>query len=162
MCCFSCGLVLCDWTVDDDPWVEHAKHMTKRCEYVLLTKGQAFVDKCKRLELVLYDPNVAESTMAAAKALAEPAKPAKPAIATAATAAEAFEKLVTDIYEIKLKIEKPTNPKEEPNKCNICMENKNNVALIPCGHLMCAQCSFVFDKCPTCRSTISDKLKIYF
>ncbi|GLH15880.1 Death-associated inhibitor of apoptosis 2 [Gryllus bimaculatus] len=41
--CFHCGKDVCEWTSNDDPWVEHALFSPK-CSYVLLNKGIGFVD----------------------------------------------------------------------------------------------------------------------
>lgn len=42
--CFQCGLELCDWKDNDDPWAEHATYSPK-CTYVLSVKGIQYV-KC--------------------------------------------------------------------------------------------------------------------
>jgi Zinc finger, C3HC4 type (RING finger)/Inhibitor of Apoptosis domain len=39
--------------------------------------------------------------------------------------------------------------------CNICMENELNVCLIPCGHVLCYQCSCKVDKCPYCNNSFN-------
>lgn len=45
--CFHCGVGLCDWEDDDDPWIEHAIY-APNCNYVLSIKGFAFVSSLKR------------------------------------------------------------------------------------------------------------------
>ncbi|XP_077525641.1 death-associated inhibitor of apoptosis 2-like isoform X1 [Haemaphysalis longicornis] len=45
--CFHCGGVLCNWDASDDPWEEHARWFP-RCQFVLLSKGEAFIEKCLR------------------------------------------------------------------------------------------------------------------
>lgn len=47
--CFSCGLGLRDWEIEDIPIVEHAKH-TIECIYLNLVKGAEFVKNIKRAE----------------------------------------------------------------------------------------------------------------
>ncbi len=32
--CFSCGLILCDWKPEDDPYVEHFNHQFTNCDYL--------------------------------------------------------------------------------------------------------------------------------
>ena len=51
---FYCGGGLRDWEETDDPWVEHAAWFPK-CMHVVLIKGQAFIEDCRRLK----EPKVA-------------------------------------------------------------------------------------------------------
>lgn len=41
--CYHCGGGLKDWEAEDDPWIQHAKWF-KKCYYVLIVKGQAFIN----------------------------------------------------------------------------------------------------------------------
>lgn len=45
--CFHCGNGLRNWEKDDIPWNEHARWYPE-CSYVLLKKGQDFIDKVRR------------------------------------------------------------------------------------------------------------------
>lgn len=45
--CFHCGNGLRNWEKDDVPWNEHARWYPE-CSYVLLKKGQDFIDKVRR------------------------------------------------------------------------------------------------------------------
>lgn len=45
--CFHCGNGLRNWEKDDIPWNEHARWYPE-CSYVLLKKGQEFIDKVRR------------------------------------------------------------------------------------------------------------------
>jgi hypothetical protein len=47
--CFHCGVGLKDWEETDDPWVEHALWSPK-CMHVVLIKGQAFIEECRRVK----------------------------------------------------------------------------------------------------------------
>ncbi len=47
--CFSCGLGLRDWEIDDVPLIEHAKYTTE-CAYLNLVKGPAFVNGIKEAQ----------------------------------------------------------------------------------------------------------------
>ena len=42
--CFCCGLILYNWKREDDVWIEHCRYNPK-CIYVLLMKGNLFVQK---------------------------------------------------------------------------------------------------------------------
>nr|AHC55308.1 inhibitor of apoptosis protein [Palaemon carinicauda] len=45
--CFHCGNGLRNWENDDKPWDEHARWYPN-CNFVLLSKGQEFIDKVRR------------------------------------------------------------------------------------------------------------------
>lgn len=45
--CFHCDGGLCNWDANDDPWEEHARWFP-RCQFVLLSKGEAYVKDCLR------------------------------------------------------------------------------------------------------------------
>lgn len=48
------------------------------------------------------------------------------------------------------------------NTCTICMEFERNQILIPCGHVLCLECSNKFlINCPICRQKIDIKYKVY-
>ena len=49
--CFHCGNGLRNWEKGDDPWSEHARWYPD-CHFVLLKKGQDFIDEV-RFELVI-------------------------------------------------------------------------------------------------------------
>ena len=42
--CFHCGNGLRNWEMEDKPWEEHARWYPD-CNFVLLSKGQEFIDK---------------------------------------------------------------------------------------------------------------------
>lgn len=41
--CFACRAEMTCWTVDDDPWEDHAKY-SRMCHYLFMTKGKKYVD----------------------------------------------------------------------------------------------------------------------
>lgn len=43
--CFHCDGGLCNWDAADDPWEEHARWFP-RCQFVLLSKGEAYIEQC--------------------------------------------------------------------------------------------------------------------
>jgi hypothetical protein len=46
--------------------------------------------------------------------------------------------------------------------CSICLENKRIIAFAPCGHATwCNACASKLSNCPTCRSNITSRLRIY-
>lgn len=48
--------------------------------------------------------------------------------------------------------------------CKVCFDSKSEIALIPCGHMICAKCLFCGEhpNCPFCRSLIDDLVKIFY
>lgn len=47
--------------------------------------------------------------------------------------------------------------------CSICTQEKTQVALVPCGHTFCGNCAIKQrSQCYICRSTVRDKLRLYF
>lgn len=46
-------------------------------------------------------------------------------------------------------------------KCNICVENRKDVVLIPCGHTVCHVCVDKMDTCPQCRCGIDQVQDMY-
>uniref|UniRef100_A0A914E9H0 RING-type domain-containing protein n=1 Tax=Acrobeloides nanus TaxID=290746 RepID=A0A914E9H0_9BILA len=59
----------------------------------------------------------------------------------------------------------PTRKNDESmdeNLCCICLENKPEIVLIPCGHAkFCQGCADMFKECPICRSTVVMKQRIF-
>ena len=65
---------------------------------------------------------------------------------------------------IKIRCISPCNEATNTeNECNICYINEKKYACIPCGHMcMCGNCANkINDKCPICKETIKDIIKIY-
>jgi hypothetical protein len=57
---------------------------------------------------------------------------------------------------------KEYNKSRDITECTICMVNKVDCAIIPCGHLYCSQCLHGLDKCPYCRNEIKKTQKLFF
>jgi len=89
----------------------------------------------------------ASSTAAAAAVAAAPES-----TAAAATAGEASsgEDLKSEIQRLK-----------DQRLCKVCYEKDSNVALVPCGHLCCANCAPSLKDCPYCRQLIAGSFKIF-
>lgn len=91
---------------------------------------------------------------------------------------EEFEKNIDDkIYELNNKLNSNRNKildfkklvlkcigdeKFNYNMCNICVKNKINVCINPCGHTFCSSCiEKMRSKCGMCRSKIDSTIKMY-
>lgn len=152
-----------DWTVGDNPWVEHAKYITTTCDYTVSMVGQKFIDDCKR--------DVAQETKVEIKA-AETKAPETKAPETKAPETKAPETKASETKASETKDEIKTrlaaidstmndNSIAKP-KCNICLDGENTIAFVPCGHMVCSRCSSYITRCPTCRGKIDKKLTLYY
>ena len=45
--------------------------------------------------------------------------------------------------------------------CRLCKEDEPNTMCYPCGHLFCFNCLKKWNKCPTCKKVINDKVKVF-
>ena len=52
--------------------------------------------------------------------------------------------------------------KDEEMLCKICFHNKNAIALIPCGHLFCKECTQKMAQCPLDSQPITRQVTIYY
>lgn len=54
------------------------------------------------------------------------------------------------------------NEKIDYNMCNVCVTNKINICINPCGHTFCSVCvEKMNSKCGMCRGKIDAKIKMY-
>ncbi|XP_068617288.1 death-associated inhibitor of apoptosis 1-like isoform X2 [Battus philenor] len=131
--CFYCDGGLKDWENDDVPWEQHARWFD-RCAYVQLVKGRDYVQK----------------VMSEACAIPAPKeqKEATPSV---------------DTPKNKTTSEKEENVVEDSKLCKICYVEERNVCFVPCGHVVaCAKCALSTDKCPMCRRTFQNAVRLYF
>lgn len=49
-----------------------------------------------------------------------------------------------------------SKPVSEENACKICFSRESNVALYPCGHVLCHSCARKCKRCPLCRAHFED------
>ena len=69
----------------------------------------------------------------------------------------------------RLKVEKGKNYElkrcleahEDAYLCCVCMDRKECVVLIPCGHMSCDQCLEKIEVCPQCRSEVVESKKAF-
>ncbi|XP_051513454.1 E3 ubiquitin-protein ligase LRSAM1-like isoform X2 [Myxocyprinus asiaticus] len=59
----------------------------------------------------------------------------------------------------------PTSPNPDgpsSSECVVCMEHESQMIFLPCGHVCCCQtCSDALQSCPLCRSSISQRVRLY-
>lgn len=139
--CYCCGGVLRDWEENDDAWEQLALWFGK-CQYVLLVKGQKFVDQVKRkYDSMDNNNNNSESSLVGLEHCNNENKKAP-------------------LFDGKEVEEEETN---DDKLCKICYERERDIAYIPCGHVAtCSKCTSSIRLCPICREKLSEVLKIYF
>jgi len=50
---------------------------------------------------------------------------------------------------------------QERLECTVCMDAERNVLFLPCSHVAaCVGCAARLDKCPICRTAITQKLQM--
>lgn len=67
-------------------------------------------------------------------------------------------------HEISEHIDVPESPREPisiQDACAICLGNAMDHVLVPCGHRLCGSCSRKVGRCPVCRRSIRERVKIY-
>jgi uncharacterized protein YjbI with pentapeptide repeats len=66
------------------------------------------------------------------------------------------------IFGEEISIKKLQNKIKDITLCQICMENKKNRVIVPCGHTLCAQCEkSIKNKCPFCRTIVDKIITLY-
>ena len=54
-------------------------------------------------------------------------------------------------------------PSKEADECVVCLDNRIDTAIIPCGHVcVCFECSSQIQKCPMCRRELEGRIQLYF
>ncbi|CAH2047207.1 unnamed protein product, partial [Iphiclides podalirius] len=130
--CFYCDGGLKDWENDDVPWEQHARWFD-RCAYVQLVKGRDYVQRVM------------------SEACAVPAPRDKEAAGGPHCAEERERERERE------------SAVEDSKLCKICYAEERNVCFVPCGHVVaCAKCALSTDRCPMCRRTFQNAVRLYF
>lgn len=133
--CFHCGGGLKDWEESDDPWEQHALWFPK-CNYLLLKKGQEFVEQVQKKHT--GEENKVE----------------------VASSEEVLEAATKDTVAT---LEADENKSEEGVKlCKICYKNELGVVFLPCGHMVaCADCASALTECAVCRKPLQATVRAF-
>ncbi len=60
-----------------------------------------------------------------------------------------------------------STPLDESTECQVCMARAKDTALVPCGHVLCAECvtrsndARLVEECPVCRETVQSTMRVY-
>lgn len=46
-------------------------------------------------------------------------------------------------------------------QCRVCLTSEVDVAMIPCGHVLCRRCSSAVTRCPFCRLQVTKAMRIF-
>lgn len=134
--CFYCDGGLKDWESDDVPWEQHARWFD-RCAYVQLVKGRDYVQRVMSEACAIPAPKEAK----------EAATSLTPSKAEASRGDESGDE----------------SGVEDSKLCRICFAEERNVCFVPCGHVVaCAKCALSTDKCPMCRRTFTNAVRLYY
>ncbi|CAG2102052.1 unnamed protein product [Medioppia subpectinata] len=154
--CFHCGFGLCNWELDDDPWIEHNK-WSKNCHYVQLNSDTVRRQECK-FEFLMrhfilhgFQTDIVKqlnNTYSAAKI--------RDALMNKFTK---DGRDFTSVDELKAQLEhKPVtrHSYDKSKECIICLDEEISVSFLPCGHTVCCSfCAPSFTSCVLCRDQFS-------
>lgn len=145
--CFYCGGGLRDWEETDDPWVEHAAWFPK-CIHVVLIKGQAFIEDCRRLK----EPKVAVKDQTGLPGDTQKVQ-AYSASTQSAPQAPVHTPQVNDSEEKVI---------DDARLCQICFVEERGVVFLPCGHLVaCVRCAPSLSTCAVCRQPLTGTVRAF-
>ncbi|KAE8737641.1 hypothetical protein FOCC_FOCC016894 [Frankliniella occidentalis] len=132
--CHYCGLGLCNWEEDYEPFVEHAL-FNPHCNFLILIKGREFIYDVYKT-IVTFPERTSVNLPEHMKGVIKKHEPQE---------TQDKEKCDTD-----------------KGKCVICTENDANVVALPCAHLVtCGNCIITLQKCAMCRANIFYTLRVY-
>ncbi|KAK0168561.1 hypothetical protein PV327_002347 [Microctonus hyperodae] len=136
--CYHCGGGLKDWEPEDDPWTQHAKWF-KKCYYVLMVKGQAFINSVTGQPIA---PPSKEETL-------QMNLPSKIEKVEATASAEPEEKPNVELKAV-------CKSADDARMCKICYNEELGVVFLPCGHMVaCTRCAPGMTSCAVCREPVT-------
>ncbi|XP_055344938.1 baculoviral IAP repeat-containing protein 3-like [Paramacrobiotus metropolitanus] len=172
--CFCCGRKLEKWTVDDDPWIEHAK-FEPDCAYLIEKKGHHFiydVQKLHNMDTMKWSrgpkTDEVEYLVALAKEdgyhytyLIKAVQQYKHRLQTF----RELKDLINAAKRIKARItDMRLDEQSQLDKdCSVCLDKKVSLCFTPCGHAICCDvCAKRLRECPLCRKRVTGKIKLFF
>lgn len=143
--CFSCHLIVSDWSPGDDPYIKHYK-LKPDCLYL---KEQSIKKPSHKESFNGEDPCRVSS-------LPDDVYDRRRSPTTSPSSSGVFKSPPANFASHQ-------EEKEEDGKyCTVCLCNKKQYAIVPCGHLcVCSECSVMLTHCPLCRGTKQGVLRIY-
>lgn len=172
--CFNCGVGLCLWEKDDDPFEVHLKH-SPDCDFVVKQlsehtrnpDAETNMKECiirdwmssllvqEFMEQQKVSRNVLRNTLF--RRLVKYDKPFADVDELAQSYNE-MEKIVCRATDVRIHQPK----KKSVADCNVCCCNVIDAALYPCGHVLCClKCASMLKSCPYCRESVVFRKKVY-
>ncbi|XP_034949212.1 death-associated inhibitor of apoptosis 1 [Chelonus insularis] len=144
--CYHCGGGLKDWEPTDDPWVQHAKWF-KKCYYVLMVKGQSFINSVIGQPITL--PSREETMKMNLPSYIEKVESPPPSVEIESVATEAKR-------EINVKATPKKASSDDGRMCKICYNEELGVVFLPCRHMVaCTKCAPSMTTCAVCREPVT-------
>ncbi|XP_015189033.1 PREDICTED: putative inhibitor of apoptosis [Polistes dominula] len=164
--CYHCGEGLEDWEPQDDPWEQHAKWFSK-CYYLLMVKGQEFVNMIKEREetmqmnLPMFVDKIQSSSNGQISngtkydnsnnnlEIKDSAK-----LNSSASSSEDSSKMLHGTTT------KPNKSIDSARLCKICYDSELGVVFLPCRHMVtCVKCAPAMTICAVCRQPVKLTLR---
>lgn len=162
--CYNCQIVISDWKINDDVWLEHEKY-SPGCLIVLLNRDKIKKRKEKFTEEALHyvdkwmDSNIIQEMLRSGEDVSK----IRRHLFRSFGRRELFyskESFLNEMAEEEEKRKKKILDKR--HLCKICKNEEKSVAFFPCGHLFsCTKCAPTLEKCSICGLDIKACGKIY-
>ena len=158
--CYYCGGGVCQWSKEDDVWVEHAKHYPN-CAYLVLIKSRSFIHNvqknAKERTLEQQKTNRVSSSFPRSCLNLD-----KENLLSTKKNMSLLKKIVKACKRSK-KAGKQENGLQDERNCKLCTLEEAIIVFVPCGHLLvCKYCAASLTDCPICRVKIDEFVKVYF
>lgn len=188
VCCFECGQGIKEWTEDDDPWIEHAR-FSPTCQHVRSCKGDRFVKlvldtfQCSERGPIAQvgRPDLAEQLCIVAGYSSVLVKQAIDFIRTnsvsytvnhtpnapnvgddTASSRTDLERRISHLSEENRRLHTQIEEQERQTVCKVCLIEEAIIVFLPCDHLACCEnCAVQLHICAVCRTSITEKIKVY-
>ncbi|XP_009996912.1 PREDICTED: baculoviral IAP repeat-containing protein 7 [Chaetura pelagica] len=158
--CFYCDGPLCDWSLGEDPWREHAKWYPG-CEFIRQSRGREFVssvqDSSSRTTLSPRDSGD-QTEQDNSVFLDADQRETEPS--SSREEMHSMEQKESD--ESRMSTEEQLRRLQEERMCKVCMGRDVSVVFVPCGHLVaCGECALNLRSCPICRAVIQESVRTF-
>ncbi|XP_043496224.1 putative inhibitor of apoptosis [Polistes fuscatus] len=162
--CYHCGEGLKDWEPQDEPWEQHAKWFPK-CYYLLMVKGQEFVNMIKEREetmqmsLPIFVDKIQSSSTGQisngtryenSNSNFENKDSGK--LNSSGSSSEESSKILHGT--------KANKSIDSARLCKICYDSELGVVFLPCRHMVtCVKCAPAMTMCAVCRQPVQFTLR---
>jgi len=165
--CYYCGGGVCQWSKEDDAWIEHAKHYPN-CAYLVLIKSRSFIHNVQKnaKERVTGQRKTNSVSVSFQRSNSSPDKEH---VLSSKKNLSLLQKIVKTCKRSKKAskqehgLQETLTRLQDERNCKLCTLEEAIVVFIPCGHLfVCKYCAASLTDCPICRVKINEFVKVYF